>query len=151
MNLLRLCLLHTAAWLLAACTQIADDTAYPALNPSPADPYAISVDEAIANMQEVLALIDGDQTRGSVGRRIREVKTLRNPSARSETRGTAASSPGNMLHIVNFEDDAGFAVLSADRRLSDEVIAVTDRGNINMRILDSLCASRPDSQLNMRL
>lgn len=42
---------------------------------------------------------------------------------------TSESSP--LLYIVNFKDENGFAVLSADDRISTDVIAVSENGTLN--------------------
>ena len=144
MKLLRPFLLHATVLLLAACTQPTDDTPHPDSG-LPTDPYAVSIDEAIENLQEVLAVIDGEQTRSQNRRRIREVKTIRNRFTQNDTRASQTPAPENLLHIVNFEDNGGFAIMSADKRMADQVIAVTESGNLNLRILDSLCAAPGDS------
>lgn len=44
---------------------------------------------------------------------------------------TKASESSPLLYIVNFKDENGFAVLSADDRISTDVIAVSENGTLN--------------------
>ena len=39
--------------------------------------------------------------------------------------------PDTLMYLVNFENNAGFAVLSANRRLSSNIYAVTENGQIS--------------------
>ncbi len=42
-----------------------------------------------------------------------------------------ANLPDTLMYLVNFEGNAGFAVLSANRRLSSNIYAVTENGQIS--------------------
>lgn len=131
--------------LLAACTAEEPDTAAPSPKGEENNPYAISVDEALDNLDDLLAVIDNDGTRTeSRSRRIRTIRTLRNPNANGLTRSGTAQSE-EVLHIVNFDNDEGFAVLSADRRLSEEVYAVAESGNIDFDLLDRMVRARTEN------
>ena len=84
-------------------------------------------------------MIDGEQTRGgeTPERRIREIRTLRTTAMQDATRSGSATSE-ERLHIVNFDNDEGFALLSADRRLNEEIYAVAKGGNIDFDLLQRL-------------
>lgn len=131
--------------LLAACTAEEPATATPSPKGEENNPYAISVDEALDNLDDLLAVIDNDSTRTeSRSRRIQTIRTLRNPKANGLTRSGTAQSE-EVLHIVNFDNDEGFAVLSADRRLSEEVYAVAESGNIDFDLLDRMVRARTEN------
>lgn len=125
----------------ATCTHDPDASARPD-STDPNDPHAISIDEALDNLQSVLSVIIDGGTRTTSEHRIQEVRTYRNHIAQEGTRSETPSE-GNLIHVVNYADNAGFAVLSADRRLPSDVLAVTESGNINMWVLDSICNARP--------
>lgn len=140
--------LFAAILCFAACTQDFDGNA-----PTPvergSDPYAIPIDEALDDLRSVLDAIDDGATRSAPARRIREVRTIGNPLPCEGTRSDAEPAPQDLLHIVNYADDGGFAVLSADRRMADGVLAITDMGNIDYRVVDSLIAARSGLKTGM--
>lgn len=41
-----------------------------------------------------------------------------------------------LLYALNFPDDGGYAILAADRRIDDEVLAVTEKGLSRVIILN---------------
>lgn len=93
--------------------------------------YLISMD----SLQRLAVSLPGSfgeepATRSS-GKMIREVLPLNDflnsPATRS---GSVERDPTQDIYVVNYEDDAGFAILSADTRL-DGVLAYSDRGNIS--------------------
>lgn len=71
----------------------------------------------------------GNETRATKdNRRVKEVFTVK-----YQTIATRASIPNkldceNLLYIANFENNQGFAVLAADDRIKDEVLAITNHG-----------------------
>lgn len=71
----------------------------------------------------------GNETRATKdNRRVKEVFTVK-----YQTIATRASIPNkldceNLLYIANFENNQGFAVLAADDRIKDEVLAITQHG-----------------------
>lgn len=90
--------------------------------------YAISLDEALQNLEKVLGWID-KPTRGST-RKISTITTLRKKDVWGHTTRSDATSTDNLLYIVNFEGEEGYAVLSADNRL-DPVLLVADSGSVD--------------------
>lgn len=137
-------LLYAAApFILFACTKDSDEPDTAPTRDKTENSYAIPVDEALDNLDGLLSVIDGDQTRGADtrNRRIREIRTLHNPGANDATR-SGETQPEEPLHIVNFDNDEGFAVLSADRRLAEDIYAVAESGNIDFDLLDRMIAER---------
>lgn len=59
-------------------------------------------------------------------------------SSRSITRSNGDTLPivDSLLYIVNFEDNSGYAILSADQRLGTPIIAVTETGSIDTQSFD---------------
>ena len=133
----RLFSLFFGCWLLASCT--ADPGTEPGPfgeNPPTAEkPHAVPVEQALEELQSVLEEIDipaedGAVTRSGGIRRVKNVTTV-SPEALSPggTRSEATADVEDLLYIVNFENEAGYAILGADDRL-EPVYAVVDEGSL---------------------
>ncbi|WP_147637795.1 C10 family peptidase [Alistipes sp.] len=130
MKQLRLFLLLAAGLFLASCSEPQPDE-FPNPDPPPTvGRHAVPIDQALEELDDLLGVIDGQGTRAGGVRTVAQVQTL-HAQALPLTR--SASEPGeqpeNLLYVVNFEDDAGYAVLGADDRLP-AVLAVTDEGSL---------------------
>lgn len=88
----------------------------------------ITLRQALDNLHQLLEIIDGNGTRAHA-RSIREIETLTfeefDPATRSED-----GNIGDLLYIVNFDNDEGYAILGADDRIAP-VIAVTEKGSMS--------------------
>ena len=130
MKQFRLFLLLTAGLFLASCSKPQPDE-FP--NPDPpatVSRHAVPIDRALGELDDLLGVIDGQGTRAGGVRTVAQVQTLHSqalPLTRSA--GEPGEQPENLLYVVNFEDDAGYAVLGADDRLP-AVLAVTDEGSL---------------------
>lgn len=81
-----------------------------------ANPYHITEKEAIANLEAFFASNNQGQTRTSTPMpRIKKITGVRNHDR--ATRGETGDST-TLLYIANFDDEQGFALLSADKRVS---------------------------------
>ena len=133
----RLFSLFFGCWLLASCT--ADPGTEPGPfgeNPPTAEkPHAVPVEQALEELQSVLEEIDipaedGAVTRSGGIRRVKNVTTVSpevlNPDG---TRSEATADVEDLLYIVNFENEAGYAILGADDRL-EPVYAFVDEGSL---------------------
>ena len=130
MKQLRLFLLLAAGLFLTSCSEPQPDE-FPNPDPPPTvGRHAVPIDQALGELHDLLGVIDGQGTRAGGVRTIAQVQTL-HAQALALTR--SASEPGEqpeeLLYVVNFEDDAGYAVLGADDRLPG-VLAVTDEGSL---------------------
>ena len=130
MKQLRLFLLLAAGLFLTSCSEPQPDE-FPNPDPPPTvGRHAVPIDQALGELHDLLGVIDGQGTRAGGVRTIAQVQTL-HAQALALTR--SASEPGEqpeeLLYVVNFEDDAGYAVLGADDRLP-AVLAVTDEGSL---------------------
>ncbi|MGM9764167.1 MAG: C10 family peptidase [Candidatus Cryptobacteroides sp.] len=88
--------------------------------------YAISVDDALENLEAFLVDSDNPATR-SINRVVSSIKPIKyNVLA---TKGELDSLDcENLLYVANFEQGDGYAILAADERIGEKVIAVTDDG-----------------------
>lgn len=116
-----------AVALLAACSSEKDMPA-PQTDPPPeANPYKVTLSEALAKADAVLRKLDGEQTR-SLPRSVKSVGAIKKMMTRSAASSTA---PDTMFYIVNYGDDRGFAILSGDKRLAP-IYAISEEGSFNI-------------------
>ena len=88
--------------------------------------YAVSLDEALNNLNKTLEWID-KPTRGAK-RQVATISTISRKDVFGQTTRSDAESTENLLYVVNFENDEGYAILGADSRL-EPVLLVADSGN----------------------
>ena len=110
----------TAAMMLASCSQESFDSPVQNENTSNS-PYYRSLEEGLKDANTLFSCME-ENTR-SEPRKIKSVETL-NQSTRS-------SSPESEFYIVNYENDEGFVLLSADKRL-EPVFAISEQGSMNL-------------------
>ena len=130
MKQLRLFLLLAAGLFLTSCSEPQPEE-FPNPDPPPTvGRHAVPIDQALGELDNLLGVIDGQGTRAGGVRTVAQVQTLHAqalPLTRSA--GEPSEQPEELLYVVNFEDDAGYAVLGADDRLP-AVLAVTDEGSL---------------------
>lgn len=100
----------------------------PACNENLSPNYSISVDEALANLDDFM---QGDQagTRSGYKRSVESVYPLRRSVV--STRSAVGNDEGNLLYVANFENEQGYAILAADARIGEKVIAITENGTLS--------------------
>lgn len=92
--------------------------------------YRKSLNDALKSADKIMADISlVSETRGSLNRRIASVQIV-GDNKKSLTRG-AVTETDTMLYLVNYADDQGFALLSADWR-TKPVYAISDEGNLDL-------------------
>lgn len=86
--------------------------------------------EAIEEAESVISFFDSNsgQTRSTV-RQIKNIIVAK--KTHSATRATRDTEAEPLAYIVNFSEDMGFAVISADRR-TETILAMSDTGNIDV-------------------
>lgn len=115
-----------ALWALAAASCARDDIpGLPSDINSAGQGTARTLKEAVEELDAVLETIDAP-TRAGSKRKIAEWHVLGGTGTKSD--GTAAEEP--RVYLFNFENDEGFALVAADRRVTP-VLTVTDRGNLD--------------------
>lgn len=88
-----------------------------------ANPYRVSLTDALKNADALLGeLGEGEVTR-SAERKVESVEYYSRP-------GTRSLGGDTLLYLVNYADDAGFALLSADSRLRP-IYAISDEGSMS--------------------
>lgn len=123
--------LIAAPVLLISCSM---DTPYDNINNSPtvlesqASGYHISLETALNNLQSFVSSVETKSP--STDKKISEVIMIKNHgSSISRTSEAENDTASTLLYVVNYEDDQGYAVLSADTRLPADVYAFTEKGH----------------------
>lgn len=93
------------------------------------NPFRISEEEALANLDAFFAANSGGNTRtSSPAPRVKNLIGIRNHD--KVTRGEAEDTT-TLLYVANFENQQGFALLAADKRIDTPVIGVSEQGEIS--------------------
>ena len=96
----------------------------------------ITIQEACDNLNKILRCID-PQTRGAV-RTIGEITPLPCDSYLNSTTRTASMKSSELLYLVNFEDNNGYAVLAANTQISPSVLFITDSGSAEISDFETI-------------
>ena len=128
---------------LASCQDDIEPLA-PAISQEETISHTIPVEQALENLKDFLN--DSPKTRSLVdGISLTNVITVRTNPIR--TRATNLPKDCNtLMYAVNFSDENGYALLSADNRIEDAVIAVTSEGSISQNDIEAAEADLDDSQ-----
>lgn len=98
--------------------------------------FRVPLNDALKVADDVMKVLETKETRSSktVLRSIKSVDyTVLKPKNNVRTRnGVSACEPDTILYMVNFEDNKGFAILGADKRVGC-VYAISPEGNINVK------------------
>ena len=102
--------------------------------------HALSQEQAMASLQDFMESFDGGTTRSAMHRRVKEVFPVE--YYKDVTRaGADTVDCENLLYVVNFEDDQGYAILAADDRIKDAVLAVIEHGNMSVATMRAASGS----------
>lgn len=90
--------------------------------------YSISINEAILSLEDFY-----QQVTKSESKQVDNIVCVPNPYYNIGTKsGTSDNiAAPNILYVVNYENEGGYAILSADRRLPTEIYAISDKGEIS--------------------
>ena len=92
----------------------------------------IPVEEAVTNLDAFISDIMPSTRNSEGGFKVASICAFGMNDIEISTRSSEeANLPDTLMYLVNFEDNAGFAVLSANRRLSSNIYAVTENGQIS--------------------
>lgn len=119
---MRKLLLFMLVVLMTACSQVQEPEPVSEQQSGKSE-YEVSISEALKNADAFFAAIEDGKTRSEV-RLVESVETILG----DVTRGEEATP---MYYIVNYKDNKGFALLSADSRLLP-VYAISDSGHMSL-------------------
>ena len=105
-------------------------------NPEKINPHLVSKEQAVENLKNFLSSIEGSSVKSSdysKERTIKDIKSISLSALRTKSPTEFPDSIGSeeIVYIVNFENEDGYAILAADDRIGSDVIAVTDSGAIS--------------------
>ena len=88
--------------------------------------YHIGLETALESLDEFFDAMDGTKSTSDRIRIADVIRLGRQPG--TTVKSTESTDTSTILYVVNFEDDAGYAVLAADSRLPVDIYAVTEKG-----------------------
>lgn len=104
--------------------------------------HRIPVGTALASLDGFLDAEGAAATKSGVSRGRRQVKGV--DVVRAQSLGTKAGAADvdcdELLYVVNFENDEGYAILAADDRIQEDILMVADSGNISASSVSSSTA-----------
>lgn len=92
--------------------------------------HNIPLSDALATLSDFLR--DENQSRAGNPRVIGNTITIKYNEKRSRSANDSVDCD-NLVYIVNFENNAGYAVLAADNRIPEPILVLTDSGNYEVR------------------
>lgn len=95
--------------------------------------FAISQEEALANLYSFLEQTSGAESRAS---ELPVVKSVTAVSTKAVSR-SADDEDGDLVYVVNFEEESGYAILAADTRVGDKIIAIVESGNLDEEVIEA--------------
>ncbi len=97
--------------------------------------HRISEEDAIASLMDFLESFKGQDTKSGVdysSRRIKDIEPFKSRMLVTKSSDLAAADCEDILYVVNFEDEQGYAILAADDRIPADVLAVTESGSTSV-------------------
>lgn len=96
-------------------------------------PYNIPLDSALSYLNEFLNETPSSISRHMDNRTIEYVYPIKN-KAIAKSRNSITDNE-NIVYVANFANNQGYAILAADNRISEKIIAVTEEGSMNPGIM----------------
>lgn len=121
---LHLSLLVTGVALLTSCESIVDIPPQPTTEPT-TDSHTIPVASALNSLRGFLA--SGLTGRADNMPVIANVFAVKAPTPLSRSEDTPT---GDLLYVVNFNNNGGYAIIAADDRIWDDILVVTESGSL---------------------
>lgn len=87
----------------------------------------IPIDDALTNLQQTINRIYGETKASSL---CFDVEIVGNAELNTSTKSAEFNLPDTLLYLVNFNNNNGFAVLSANRELNEDIYCITESGSI---------------------
>lgn len=89
--------------------------------------HTISMDSALTNLKEFMDEFDDNKTRFNSPRSVNSIEAIILHTKDSRASGIDCDT---ILYIANFNDQRGYAILSADNRIPEPILVITDTGNM---------------------
>lgn len=89
--------------------------------------FKVSPEEAVERLQDFLS---GVQSRASSNINIQSIEVF--TKEKCNTRALSTNTPDTLMYAINFSDNEGFAIMSADKR-TEPIFVLTENGNYNFQ------------------
>lgn len=104
------------------------------------NPHLIPLNSAVASLYDFLDIAYNDEsTKALSSRAIANTSTIRYNAI--PTKSSSDIDADEILYLVNFENNQGYAILAADDRISDDVLVVTEQGALSESALKKILKS----------
>lgn len=107
----------------------------PGIETTESNPHNVTVEEAMSNLNSALELINGGDTKATIGGKVSSVKLITAADFPSTKALDGQDEFEQLLYVVDFEDNQGYAVLGADDRFVP-VLAITEQGSAPANIVN---------------
>lgn len=140
-------LIYVVPWMLfvASCTSDFVSPEPEDITPMTEINHTRSIASAVEHLYQFMEQTEeGASTRAAEEKKIKNVQVITRWNA--PTRSLASDMPSDMdtlLYVVNFENEAGFAILAADERTPEVVLGLGDSGTIEIGGPVDIDDSRP--------
>lgn len=91
--------------------------------------HTIPLLNALKSLDDFMNDPKSGETRSNNTRRVKNVITVNLNGI--PTRSDGLGNENSLLYVANFENNEGYALLAADDRISEDVLAVTESGNLS--------------------
>lgn len=125
-----LCAIMAALLLLSCQEEELCTSPTPIEKPIAEHTFTIPVDSALANLAAFMADEETSTTRSAAVRVVSSVIPIKYSSKMTRSTGANVDCE-NLLYVANFENEKGYAILAADTRIGDEILAVVDEGSLS--------------------
>lgn len=106
----------------------------PEIETTESNPHNVTVEEAMSNLNSALELINGGGTKATIGGKVSSVKLITAADFPSTKALDGQDEFEQLLYVVDFEDNQGYAVLGADDRFVP-VLVITEQGSAPQKIV----------------
>ncbi len=114
--------------------------------------YSIPIDDALTSLDDFFANLNGQSKITRSGENnympsIKNIEVLRNRDLVTRSGFNPIINADSLVYIVNFENNQGYALLSADFRIKSDVIFVADTGSITLDDFNGVLSSVDNRQI----
>lgn len=88
----------------------------------------IPLEDAITNLNKTMNRIYGETKAQSS---LYNIDIIGNHDLKLATKSESINIPDTLIYLVNFNDNRGFAILSANRQLNEDIYCITESGHIS--------------------
>lgn len=94
----------------------------------------ILLDDAIKNLEVQLSILYGNNTKALESKRINRssIQTLKGTDIFPRSKAQSLNITSDLLYLVNFDNAKGFAVLSANKKIDEDIFCITESGEISI-------------------